>query len=183
MVYDIHHHYPRAYIHQHKLHKCLEGFNAQGPSEVYDLLRSIDALVMNGDPSDRGEVLIPKPTGIGIMQYQLKKIYPKSAHIVANNHFSGDEVMKLFGKKGYGCTMTNHRDCFPQGMKEYLHHEKVSNGCGKAKAIQSLQSNSVLLSMNQRVSLRLWYPFSQQVQRIFVVWTIFRQLRIMFQKK
>ncbi len=99
MVYDIHCHYPHAYIHWHKLHKRLEGFNAQGPSEVYDLLRSIDALVVNGDPSDRGEVLILKPTKIGIMQYQLKKIYPKPQHIVADNHFSGDEVMKLFGKR------------------------------------------------------------------------------------
>ncbi len=71
MVYDIHCRYPCAYIHRHKLHKCPEGFNAQGPSEVYDLLRSIDALVVNGDPSDRGEVLVPKPTGIGILtQYQ-----------------------------------------------------------------------------------------------------------------
>jgi hypothetical protein len=80
-------------------------------------------------------VLIPKPTGIGITQYQLKIIYPKPPHIVADNHFSGDEVMKLFGKKGYSCTMTNLRDRFPQGLKEYLHHGKVSNGCAKAKAM------------------------------------------------
>ena len=136
MVYDIHRRYPCAYIHRHKHHKHLEGFNAQGPSEVYDLLRSIDALVVNGDPSDRGVVSIPKPTGLGITQYQLKKIYFKPPHIVADNHFSGDEVMKLFGKKGYSCTMTNLRDRFPQGLKEYLHHGKVSNGCAKAKAMR-----------------------------------------------
>ena len=100
MVYDIHCCYPHAYIHWHKLHKRPEGFNAQGPSEVYDLLRSIDALVVNRDPLDHGVVLIPKPTRIGITQYQLKMIYPKPPHIVADNHFSGDEVMKLFEKKG-----------------------------------------------------------------------------------
>jgi hypothetical protein len=136
MLYDIHRRYPRAYIHRHKLHKRPEGFNAQGPSEIYDLLRSIDALVVNGDPSDRGVVSIPKPTGYGITQYQLKKIYFKPPHIVADNHFSGDHVMTLFGKKGYGCTMTNRRDRFPQGLKEYLHHDKVPPGCAKAKAMR-----------------------------------------------
>jgi hypothetical protein len=66
----------------------------------------------------------------------LKKIYPKPPHIVADNHFSGDHVMTLFGKKGYGCTMTNRRDRFPQGLKEYLHHDKVPPGCAKAKAMR-----------------------------------------------
>jgi len=43
--------------------------------------------------------------------------------------------MSMFRKKGYGCTMTNQRDHFPQGLKEYLHHDKVSPACTKAKAM------------------------------------------------
>ena len=161
MLYDIHCRYPRAYIHRHKVHKCPEGFSAQGPSEVYELLRSIDVLVVNGDLLDRGVVLIPKPTGIGITQYQLKIIYPKPPHIVADNHFSGDEVMKLFGKKGYSCTMSI---CI---MAKCLMAVPKLRLC--VMQCQSLQSNSVLLASNQRLSRRLWFPFSQRVQRIFVV--------------
>jgi hypothetical protein len=31
--------------------------------------------------------------------------------------------------------MTNRQDCFPKGLKQYLHHEKVVAGCPKAKAL------------------------------------------------
>jgi len=31
--------------------------------------------------------------------------------------------------------MSNQRDHFPQGLKEYLHHDKVSPACTKAKAM------------------------------------------------
>ena len=139
MLYDIHRRYPRACIHRHKLQQRPEGFNAQGPSEVYHLSRTIDALVVNndGDPTDRGVVVsIQKPTGIGVSEYKMKKIYPKPPHIVADNHFSGDAVMNMLGRKGYGCTMTNRRDRFPVGLKPYLHHEKVAPGCPKAKAMR-----------------------------------------------
>jgi hypothetical protein len=44
--------------------------------------------------------------------------------------------MNLLGRKGYGTTMTNRRDRFPDGLKPYLHHEKVPPGCPKAKAMR-----------------------------------------------
>jgi hypothetical protein len=66
----------------------------------------------------------------------MKKVYPKPPHIVADNHFSGEEVMKLLGSKGYGATMTNRRDRFPEGLKPYLHHEGVKSGCPKARAMR-----------------------------------------------
>jgi hypothetical protein len=65
----------------------------------------------------------------------MRKIYPVLPHIVANNHFLGDEVMDWLGQKGYGVTMTNHGDRFPKGLKPYLHHDKVVAGCLKAKAM------------------------------------------------
>ncbi len=53
MFYDIHRRYPRAYIHRHKLQKRYEGFNSQGPSEVVDLVMSIDSLIVNGEGTER----------------------------------------------------------------------------------------------------------------------------------
>jgi hypothetical protein len=41
----------------------------------------------------------------------------------------------LLRRKGYGTTMTNRRDCFPKGLKPYLHHDKVVAGYPKAKVI------------------------------------------------
>ena len=65
----------------------------------------------------------------------MRKIYSVPPHIVADNHFLGDEVMDWLGRKGYGTTMTNRQDCFPKGLKPYLHHDKVVAGCPKAKAV------------------------------------------------
>ncbi len=53
MFYNIHQPYPLAYIHRHKLQKRPEGINAQGPSEVVDLVMSIDSLIVNGENTKR----------------------------------------------------------------------------------------------------------------------------------
>ncbi len=66
----------------------------------------------------------------------MKPIYKKPSHLVADNHFSGEEVMELLGRKEYRMTMTNCRDHFPDGLKPYLHHDKVPPGCPKAKAMR-----------------------------------------------
>ena len=136
MFYDIHRRYPRAYIHRHKLQKRYEGFNAQGPSEVVDLVMSIDSLIVNGESTEREVTEIQNPTGNCFDKYRMKKIYETPPHIVADNHFSGDEVMDVLGRKGYGATMTNRRDRFPKGLKPFLHHDKVLAGCQKAKAFR-----------------------------------------------
>jgi hypothetical protein len=67
----------------------------------------------------------------------LRKINAKPPHLVADNHFSGEEVMNLIGQKEYGATMTNRRDQFPPGLKQYLHRDKVTPGCQKSKAMQN----------------------------------------------
>ena len=43
-------------------------------------------------------------------KYPTKKIYRSQPHVTADNHFSGDNVMKFIGTKGYGITV---RDRFP----------------------------------------------------------------------
>ncbi len=67
MLYDIHCRYPRAYIHWHRLQPRPEGFNAHRPSKVVDLIKSIDSLIVNGEPSKREEIVIPNPTGMGVL--------------------------------------------------------------------------------------------------------------------
>ncbi len=56
-----------------------------------------------------------------------KKIYTSLPHIVADNHFSGDNVMEYIGKKGFGITTTCRRDRFPAGLKDYCHHDKLAS--------------------------------------------------------
>ncbi len=135
LLYNFYRCYPRGYIHRHKLQAKPMGFNAQGPAEIYDMVKIIDAQTVHAPPSSREEVVVQNPTGIGTLQFQMKKVYPKPPHIVADNHFSGVEVMNLLGSKGYGATMTSRRDRFPKGLKPYLHHEGVKSGCPKARAM------------------------------------------------
>ncbi len=73
MFYNIHRRYPRAYIHRHKLQKRPEGFNAQGPSEVVDLVMSIDSLIVYGESTKREVTEIQNPTGNGFDKYRMKK--------------------------------------------------------------------------------------------------------------
>jgi len=73
IFYDIHRRYPRTYNHRHKLQKLYEGFNAQGPSEVVDLVMSIDSLILNGESTEREVIEINNPTGNGFDKYRMKK--------------------------------------------------------------------------------------------------------------
>ncbi len=90
----------------------------------------IYAQTVDAPPNGREEVVIQNPIGVGTLQFQVKKVYPKQPHIVADNHFSGEEVMALLGSKGYGATMTNHCNRFLEGLKPYLHHEGVKADLG-----------------------------------------------------
>ena len=111
-------------------------FTAQGPAEVIALVQSTNKLLQSRKPTEREQVVLPNPSGQVERVFTLKPIYKKPPHLVGDNHFSGDEVMELLGRKGYGTTMTNHLDCFTDGLKPYLHHKKVPPGCPKAKAMR-----------------------------------------------
>ena len=43
LLYDINRRYPRGYIHRHKLQPKPMGFNAQGPAEIFEMVKIIDA--------------------------------------------------------------------------------------------------------------------------------------------
>ncbi len=125
---DIHRRYPRAYIHRHKLQNPkthLDGFSYQEPAKVVDIVKQVDGLIDGADPAYT-EMAIPNTSDV--WKYPRKKIYQSPPHITADNHFSGDNIMKFMGGKGYGCTITYHRDCFPVGIKQCLHQEKIKGG-------------------------------------------------------
>jgi hypothetical protein len=75
-------------------------------------VKSIDVPVANTEPNGREQVVIPNTTGVGEKKLILKKIYAKPPHVVVDNHFFGEEVMDLLGRKGYTATITNCCDHF-----------------------------------------------------------------------
>ncbi len=76
------------------------------------------------------------PNTTDVWKYPRKKIYQSPPHITADNHFSGDNIMKFMGGKGYGFTVTCRRDCFPVGIEQYLHWEKSKVWDKMAKAMR-----------------------------------------------
>ena len=52
-----------------------------------------------------------------VWKYPKKNIYQSPPHITVDNHFAGDNIMKFTGSKGYGFTVTCHRDRFPEEIK------------------------------------------------------------------
>ena len=63
-----------------------------------------------------------------------KQVYNEEPHMVSDNHFSGTAMSDLEGGKGFAGTRTLRRDRFPKNLKQFMHHEKVSPGDGRAKA-------------------------------------------------
>ena len=79
---------------------------------------------------------IPPPLGYGDPTiYRRRRVYSRPPHITCDNHFSGDNVLDYAGWKGFGITQTCRQDRFPEGLKEYLHHEQVNAGDARPKAM------------------------------------------------
>jgi hypothetical protein len=100
---------------------------------VVDIVTQIDQLIDGTEPGYT-ECILPNTTDL--YTYPAKKIYPSQPHVTADNHFSGDNVMKFIGTKSYGITVTCHRDRFPTDLKQYLHREKNKPGDKMAKAMR-----------------------------------------------
>ncbi len=135
MVFDTKNRYPRAYIHRHKLVPKPPGFNQQGPAEMYYLINQIDDLTV-GNPSRKTKLY--NSVRRKNIEYDMKQVYEKPPHATADNHFSGEHVLDYGGGKGYGLTLTNRRDRFPKGTKEYLHHDKVEAGSRRSRVARFL---------------------------------------------
>jgi hypothetical protein len=81
--------------------------------------------------------MIPSPSGYGeARRYVRRRIYSHPPHITCDNYFSGNNVLDYAGRKGFGITQTCCCDRFPEGLKEYLHHEVVNAGDARPKAMR-----------------------------------------------
>jgi hypothetical protein len=56
MVFDVTRRYPRAYVHRHKMHIRLNGFNAEGKFEIKNLIDQIYMLV-DGQAPDKDLII------------------------------------------------------------------------------------------------------------------------------
>ena len=113
---DIHRRIKGIQTHRHKLQNQKtrpDGYSYQGPVKVVDIVKQINGLIDGTDPAYT-ETVIPNTTDV--WKYPRKKIYQSPPHIIADNHVSGDNLMKLMGGKGYGFTVTCHRDRLPQRL-------------------------------------------------------------------
>jgi len=97
---------PYAYRHRHNCHAKYDepGFNAQGPSEVRALVEELSRHVVGKEGNAR-------------------KIFSEGPHMTFDNHFSGVEVMKYVGRRGFGMTCTTRRDRLPPGVPSMYYHK------------------------------------------------------------
>lgn len=57
--------------------------------------------------------------------FLLDRLFEKPVHFTMDNHFSGDNVIRLLGEKGYGATMTTRRNRLcTEVPNKYFHHKK-----------------------------------------------------------
>ena len=139
MLYDVSRRYPRHYIHRHKLtNKCRPpGFNSEGPAEIVQMINEIEKLIpgrRDPDHADMG-LIVPHPSG-KLIRYQRKAIFASTTHIIADNYFSGENVMDYVGRRGFGMTCTCRRDRIPKEIKPYVHHEKTTNYDQRCRVMQ-----------------------------------------------
>ena len=147
MIFDCHRRYPRAYVHRHKCHTRPEGFGQEGPSELYMLLEEVNHLV-KGVKSDEESTFIVTTPSQKEVKYRRNKIYTEHPHATADNHFSGEHVLDHAGRKGYGLTMTNRRDRCPDGLKPFLHTDKIAPGA-PAKRARVMRYENPILAVKQ----------------------------------
>ncbi len=114
-------------------------------------------------------VSVPPPSGYGEpVTYIRRRIYTRLPHIVCDNHFSGDNVLDYVGKRGFGLTQTCRRDRFPEGLRNYVHHEVVNASDARPKAMRfeapTVAVKQVLAVETKKADTKLWCRFSQQVR-------------------
>jgi hypothetical protein len=96
---------------------------------MYHLFNKLDAMVA-GSPTATERLRMPNGQ---VIHYPVRQIYPTHPHATANNHFSGNNIMEYAGIKGFGYTVTNRKDRFPVGLKQYFHNEKTQPADYRAK--------------------------------------------------
>ena len=113
------------------------GFTAKGMFGIKNLIDQVEKLVVGNAPNEELDVSIPPPLGYRDPTiYIRRRVYSRPPHITCDNFFLGDNVLDYAGWKGFGITQTCRQDRFPEGLKEYLHHEQVNAGDARPKAMR-----------------------------------------------
>jgi hypothetical protein len=77
-------------------------YNQKGPSEVRMIYEQLEELMESVESETA--------------QWRRPRILHQQPHITWDNFFSGDEIMMYAAEKGFGLTMTCHRDRLPKGI-------------------------------------------------------------------
>ena len=104
----------------HKFFPITTPFTATGPAEVVRMIDIITPLVKcaSKEPTDKR-----------------KQIFDEPVHIAMDNFFSGDEVLRFLGERGWKVTMTCRRDRLPRGVpRSYFNFIKAAPVNARSKA-------------------------------------------------
>lgn len=152
MIFDVSNRYPRAYFHRHKRVQRTTGFTNEGSNEIRNLLGQIEYFVEGVKSKEDRTFTVPLPGRTGERQYVMKAIYDKYPHGVADNHFSGDNVLTYAGGQGFGLTLTTRRDRFSKGLKAYMHSEKLQpdkSATSKAARAKVMRYHNPIVAIKQ----------------------------------
>jgi hypothetical protein len=116
LLLDARRRYIYAWTPRHRFFAKNKSFSATGQAEVVRLIDKMEPLLVGGHQED-GDTR--------------RQIFNAKVHITMDNYFSGDNVMKYLGERGYKATMTCRRDRLPEGVPKsafhYLKGIKVDN--------------------------------------------------------
>jgi hypothetical protein len=111
---------------------------------MHYLLSRVDAMV---ETSTAQEVVKYYSASGTQKTLPVKKLYPFHPHGTADNHFSGDNVLDFAGRIGFGLTLTTRRDRFANGLKDYMHFEKVD--ATRAKRSKVMRYENPIVAINK----------------------------------
>lgn len=138
MLFDINRRYPRVYEHRHSLHPSTgrTGITAKGPAELFRLIKKIDGMIIGS--KEETTLTYVHPSGVKKRNkvFVQKKIFSSPPHICGDNFFASDALMDYAGEKGYGMTFTCRRDRYPDGLKNYVHHESGTAQNARARSMR-----------------------------------------------
>ncbi|MFM8622856.1 MAG: hypothetical protein ACKOB3_05715, partial [Holophagaceae bacterium] len=107
LLLDARRRYIYAWTPRHSFFPRKKDFTASGQAEVIRLVELISPLI-KGAPQEEGD--------------KRRQIFNEPVHITMDNYFSGDNVMKYLGERGYKATMTCRRDRLPEGVPKNAFH-------------------------------------------------------------
>ena len=113
----------RVYVHCHNVHKRPPGFGKEGTNEARKLCENITPLII-------GEYQKPG----------VKQAFQLNSQFTYDNYFSGDSIMKDFGKNGFGAVMNCRRDLLPSNIPPQYFHKLKNDYKQRSNKARSLHA-------------------------------------------